>query len=179
MSKREVTKGHRQGQRCQYRDPVTGRQCNNTAQKGHPYCRPCARRMHRSQRTQSVSIIDDVLRNRKLAQAASTRMPAHIQDGCFSFLERLGEHIPISQVVLYGSYAQQRAHTWSDVDLAVVSSEFRGMPFLKRTILLRIVGLTANTPKIQALGLTPREFESGDRPRIVREVRQGIPMFDA
>jgi predicted nucleotidyltransferase len=110
---------------------------------------------------------------------AETLIPVQVQGECLRFLERLGKHVPISQVVLYGSYAQERAHTWSDVDLAVVSREFRRMPFLKRTILLRRVGLEANTPRIQALGLTPREFESGDRPRIVREVRQGIPMFDA
>lgn len=170
------SKDHPHANRCQYRDS-RGRQCKNTARKGHEYCRPCARKMRESQKSQRVATISKALRNETLTYEAEALMPYRVQRDCFRYLARLGEQVPISQVILYGSYAQRRAHSWSDVDLAVISSGFYRMSFLKRTVLLREVGLAAKTPKIQAIGLTPRELEVGDRPRVVRKVREGVRLF--
>ncbi len=38
---------------------------------------------------------------------------------------RLGVYF--SKVILFGSYAKDRAHEWSDIDLALVSDNFSGM----------------------------------------------------
>jgi hypothetical protein len=125
-----------------------------------------------------VKSIDRDLLQRKLARIADTLMPAQIRDECFVFLEVLGKKFAISQAILYGSYAQKREHSWSDIDLAVISIRFRGMPFVKRTILLRQASIEANTPRVQAIGFTPYELETAEYPRIVREVRCGIPLFN-
>ena len=38
---------------------------------------------------------------------------------------RLGVHF--KKVILFGSYARNTAHEWSDIDLALVSDDFTGM----------------------------------------------------
>ena len=177
MSKPGVREDHQQGRRCQYRDPATGQQCGNRARRGKRYCRQCARKVRALRKLHSISTVDHDLNKGKLTDKAAMLLPDRIREECLTFLTTLRRHISISQAVLYGSYAQGRAHPWSDVDLAVISSEFHKLPFLRRTILLRRIGLEANTPRIQAIGFTPKEFESAEYPRIVRKVREGVPLF--
>ena len=43
---------------------------------------------------------------------------------------KLGLHL--KKVILFGSYAKNRAHKWSDVDLALVSDDFTGMRLTDR-----------------------------------------------
>ncbi len=46
------------------------------------------------------------------------------------FLEKLkSEGINIEGLYLYGSYARGTEHKWSDIDIAVVSSDFKGSRF--------------------------------------------------
>ena len=43
------------------------------------------------------------------------------------FVEELEkEKLQVKQVYLFGSYARNQAHEWSDIDLAVVSDDFTG-----------------------------------------------------
>lgn len=37
--------------------------------------------------------------------------------------------IPVERIILFGSYAKGTAHTWSDLDLCVVSPQFGKHPF--------------------------------------------------
>jgi uncharacterized protein len=49
------------------------------------------------------------------------------------FLEELEKNnISIEQAVLFGSYAQGTYTSWSDIDLALVSSDFEGDRFKDR-----------------------------------------------
>ena len=36
--------------------------------------------------------------------------------------------VPLRQVILFGSYARNEQREWSDVDLALISDSFTGMP---------------------------------------------------
>jgi predicted nucleotidyltransferase len=42
-------------------------------------------------------------------------------------LKALGIHL--KKVILYGSYASNRQHEWSDIDVALVADEFTGFGF--------------------------------------------------
>jgi predicted nucleotidyltransferase len=42
------------------------------------------------------------------------------------FAQIVRGHLPVCDVVLYGSYAQGRSHRYSDIDVAVVVDEFAG-----------------------------------------------------
>ncbi len=48
---------------------------------------------------------------------------------------KLGVHF--KKVILFGSYAHNTAHEWSDVDLALVSNDFSGMRLADRNKISR------------------------------------------
>ncbi|EKD56815.1 MAG: hypothetical protein ACD_58C00082G0001 [uncultured bacterium] len=61
------------------------------------------------------------------------------------------------KIVLYGSYAKGNPNKWSDLDLIVVSPDFKKYSQLKRLILLSKA--TANlSESIEAFGYTPEEI---------------------
>ncbi|MDP2919639.1 MAG: nucleotidyltransferase domain-containing protein [Dehalococcoidia bacterium] len=61
-------------------------------------------------------------------------------------------------IFLYGSYARGEAHEGSDIDLIIVSPDFKGLNLLKR---LETLGMAAGRvlEPIQAYGFTPQEIE--------------------
>jgi uncharacterized protein len=65
-------------------------------------------------------------------------------------------HIHPERIILYGSYAKGNAREDSDIDLVVVSSDFKNMNLRER---LEILGLAAGNilEPIEALGYTPQE----------------------
>lgn len=61
------------------------------------------------------------------------------------------------KIVLYGSYAKGNPNKWSDLDLIVVSPDFKKYSQLKRSILLSKA--TVNLAEsIEAFGYTPEEI---------------------
>jgi len=66
-------------------------------------------------------------------------------------------HIRTERIILYGSYAKGYAREDSDIDLIVVSSDFKNMNLRER---LEILGLAAGRvfEPIEALGYTPDEL---------------------
>jgi predicted nucleotidyltransferase len=38
-------------------------------------------------------------------------------------------NINVSRIILFGSYATGKANEWSDIDIAIVSNDFSGIPF--------------------------------------------------
>ncbi|OIP41967.1 hypothetical protein AUJ95_02450 [Candidatus Desantisbacteria bacterium CG2_30_40_21] len=63
--------------------------------------------------------------------------------------------IHIERAVLFGSYANKKAHKWSDIDIAIVSSDFCGIPFYDRDKLLPFI-LETDT------GIEPHPFRPED-----------------
>ncbi len=62
------------------------------------------------------------------------------------------------RIILYGSYAKGNAREDSDIDLVVISSDFKHMNLRER---LEILGLAAGKvfEPIEALGYTPQEVK--------------------
>jgi uncharacterized protein len=54
------------------------------------------------------------------------------------FAELVRQHLPVCDVLLYGSYAQGRARRYSDIDVAVVIDEYRGDLFGMKAKLFRL-----------------------------------------
>lgn len=75
-------------------------------------------------------------------------------------LERRGIHA--QRVVLFGSHATGTAHQHSDIDV-VVSRDFHGRDLWKRIQLMSPAICESNT-RIEAVALTPEEWESGNSP---------------
>src|SRR5580658_2780446 len=46
--------------------------------------------------------------------------------------------VQLQRIVLYGSYARNEQHKWSDIDVALVSDSFRGVGFYDIDLFARI-----------------------------------------
>jgi len=58
-------------------------------------------------------------------------IPAEIKDIIRIFLQKLKEsNINIQRTILFGSYAKSTNNEYSDIDLALVSDNFSGNPYL-------------------------------------------------
>ena len=77
-------------------------------------------------------------------------------------LEQLG--IRVKRVVIFGSHATGKAGEHSDIDLAVVSDDFKGINIFAR---LEIIGLALARAKImepiEALAYTEEEYDSREQ----------------
>ncbi|MFH0811321.1 MAG: nucleotidyltransferase domain-containing protein [Pseudomonadota bacterium] len=74
-------------------------------------------------------------------------------------LEEMG--IKVKRVIIFGSYAAGKADEDSDIDVVVISEDFKNMDLFKR---LEIIGLALARAKvmepIEALGYTEEEYDS-------------------
>ena len=76
------------------------------------------------------------------------------------FLEELSKRSRIERAYLFGSYAKGTWVKTSDVDLVVVSPDFRGMPFTERLDMVNELQWKLNIrPFIEVIPLTPEELE--------------------
>jgi predicted nucleotidyltransferase len=55
-------------------------------------------------------------------------------------LKEVQKHIFISKVILFGSYAKNQQGEWSDIDLAVVSTDVKDVSYLARLVMLGKLG---------------------------------------
>lgn len=166
--------------RCQYRDPFTGLQCINLTQREDQYCLNCKEQIRKKSLVGNVQTVlrKSQIRDFVLLPDAKEVLPKAIQEDCIRFLIYCNRQITISDAIVFGSYAQHRAHQWSDVDLAVISTDFVDISFLHRTIMLRRVAIESHTLKVQALGLTPKQLSDAKRPAIISKVRSGMPILE-
>lgn len=83
------------------------------------------------------------------------------------YIKKLRENnIPISQAILFGSFAQGTAGKWSDIDLAIVSEIFEGDRFADRGKLRRIKLSVSND--LEILPFRPQDFTEDDP--LVKEI---------
>ncbi len=66
-----------------------------------------------------------------------------------------------SKIILYGSYAKGTQREESDIDLVVISEDFRGKDFWERINLLSDSIYEVFAP-IEATAFTPEEWEQGN-----------------
>jgi uncharacterized protein len=90
-------------------------------------------------------------------------------------LENMG--IQVERIFLYGSYAKNKAHEGSDIDLVVISPEFENMRLLERMETLGIAAGQIGEP-VQAYGFTSKEIEAGLIPSFLKEVlKKAMPVI--
>lgn len=91
-----------------------------------------------------------------------------------AFRSALGRHgAPDARLVLYGSYAKGNARPESAIDVVVVAEAFEGKPFFDRVEILAQATMEVWGEPIQAVALTPREWENGESV-VVEYARNGI-----
>ncbi|MDK2372917.1 MAG: nucleotidyltransferase domain-containing protein [Candidatus Korarchaeota archaeon] len=79
-----------------------------------------------------------------------------------TFLTELRKVIDIEEAYLFGSYARGDWVRESDVDLIIVSSDFRDMKFTERLDLVNEISWRLKiTPPLEVIPLTPEELRRG------------------
>jgi predicted nucleotidyltransferase len=74
-------------------------------------------------------------------------------------LKKLGIHE--SKIILYGSFSRGNYHEGSDIDLVVISKDFKKKGYWKRIEILANA-ITPIFAPIEAVAMTPEEWESGN-----------------
>jgi predicted nucleotidyltransferase len=74
------------------------------------------------------------------------------------FLQTVSKRVKVEEMLLFGSYLEGTATAESDIDVVVVSDDFRRMRHDKRLDLLDAAA-EGIAPEIQAWGFTTRELE--------------------
>lgn len=84
------------------------------------------------------------------------------------YLKNLEGKITIKKVILFGSAARDKMSRDSDIDLIVISPQFKKMEFMKRLIFLsRARRIMKKGFPMDIFGYTPREFEKLSRESIM------------
>jgi predicted nucleotidyltransferase len=96
------------------------------------------------------------------------------------YLAFVGQHVRVERAFLYGSYAYGVPRSRSDIDLVVLSPDFARMDQRRRQEQMSIWAWQAGVGDVEALGLTPEEFEAASDLSVLGEVRErGIVVYDA
>lgn len=73
--------------------------------------------------------------------------------------EYLSRYIVVNMIIVYGSYAYGTPREDSDIDIAVISVNFRNMSIMERIELLAGVSVAIDS-RIEVKGFTPEEYEN-------------------
>ncbi len=88
------------------------------------------------------------------------------------FITVLKDNINIEKVILFGSIARGKQKKWSDVDLAVISDDFKKMSFHKRLVFLGMIAWYAKATEIEALGYTTDEYRNATKLDFLGEIKR-------
>ena len=91
-----------------------------------------------------------------------------------SFLEEIQKKYIIDDAFLYGSFAKGTAGRWSDIDIAIVSSDFSGDLFEDRLILMRLASTIDDRIEPKPF---KKEFFSANDPLVDEIQKNGIRLI--
>ena len=96
------------------------------------------------------------------------------------YLAFVGQYVHVERALLYGSYAYGIPRSRSDIDLVVLSRDFARIDRRHRQEQMAIWAWQAGVGDIEALGLTPEEFDAASDLSLMGEVRErGILVYNA
>jgi predicted nucleotidyltransferase len=91
------------------------------------------------------------------------------------FVKEAQKKIKIEKIILFGSYARGKPHLGSDIDLAVISRDFKKIDDIKRIGLLLEAVYKLKMPKlvdVEPLGFTEEELNNADYFDIAAEIKE-------
>ena len=92
------------------------------------------------------------------------------------FIREISKDYHITQVILFGSYAYGHPKNESDIDLAVVSPDFRGKPEMEILQYLSRKAMKIDT-SLEVLAFTPEDLVSPDPRSFSYHIKtQGVPL---
>ncbi len=96
------------------------------------------------------------------------------------FIEDLQKGIDVEAVILYGSHVHGRPHEWSDIDIAVISPDFEGLPINERQSTISRLTWSELDGRIEPIGYPSSEYHNPGRHSFLREIiRNGRVVYEA
>lgn len=98
------------------------------------------------------------------------------------YLKSFPQNIRVEKVFLFGSYATGKIRPDSDIDLIIISPDFKKISFIKRLEMLsRLRQGLAKKVAMDILGYTQEEFKNIDKESIImrRAKREGKIIYEA
>lgn len=94
-----------------------------------------------------------------------------IRNQLIDFLDKVSQMITVEEMIVFGSYARGTATKASDVDVVIVSNDFKKLRSDKR---LKILDQAAAfiRPEIVAAGFTKQEFDQANRFTLIGQARE-------
>ncbi len=94
------------------------------------------------------------------------------------YVSRLLPEVRVAKVLLFGSHAHGMADEWSDIDIAVISNDFKKMKPLERFEFLARRRLGCD-PSLEPLPFTLDEYETASHLDFLGEIkRTGVVIFE-
>ena len=99
-----------------------------------------------------------------------------VRDQLTDFLTKVSQTIPVDEMIVFGSYARGTATQASDVDVIIISDDFKGIRSDKR---FKILDTAARfiRPEIVAAGFTREELDKARQFSIVGQARHAGVRF--
>ncbi len=95
---------------------------------------------------------------------------SRIKEKVKDYVEKLSSHIEVEETILFGSRARGTGDKNSDIDLIIISPDFKDMHFMKRlTWLSKMRGEEFMSPGMDIFGYTREEFKRAARESTVLE----------
>jgi len=88
------------------------------------------------------------------------------------FINILKDNIEVEKIILFGSFVRGKQKRWSDIDLAVISDNFKRMTFHKRLVFLGMLAWQAKAVEIEALGYTKDEYRNATKLDFLGEIKR-------
>ena len=93
------------------------------------------------------------------------------------FVGAVSKDYSVTQAILFGSYAHNQARETSDIDLAVVSPDFRGKPEMEILQYLSRQAMKIDT-SLEVLAFTPEDLISPDSRSFSYHIKtSGLPII--
>jgi uncharacterized protein len=87
------------------------------------------------------------------------------------FVAKLEPDIMVDKVILFGSYARGTAGQWSDIDIAVISDDFRRMRTLDKIRLIARRSAHCDS-RLEPFGYSLIEYNHADRLSFLGEIKR-------
>jgi len=94
-----------------------------------------------------------------------------------SVVKQLEPEVRVTKVILFGSYVSGMARKWSDIDMAIISPKFSGVPLWRRQELLATLLPKADV-RLSPLAYSPEEL-SKPTPFLREIIRTGKVVYQA
>ena len=95
------------------------------------------------------------------------------------FVTLVGRAVTVEAIVLYGSYVNGSPDEWSDIDIAVISPDFEGVPLWERQRIISHATIDRD-PSLAPIGYPSSEYHNPGSHSFLREIiRTGRVVYEA